>query len=251
MKQTDSYPWKNYSFLILLSIIAAAANLPYTNALFGNVQKELGFSQESFMIVTFLQTLIFMAVTAFFGLFFSRRGGLKTPVLDTLVYRYPAERPIGKTLFLSVMVGTVSGSLILLINTILEPYMTYTMIEGSASPGLVASLGVCLYGGIAEEIMLRLFCTNLFLWLLRHLYNKQSNTPIMISIILSALIFGLLHVLSGLNAMEMDVIFIVRTISLNMIMGIVFGILYWKWGLIPAMLGHGIADVILHVLPLL
>jgi membrane protease YdiL (CAAX protease family) len=45
---------------------------------------------------------------------------------------------------------------------------------------------------------------------------------------------------------------IVRALLLNGIGGIVFGWLYWKRGLLAAMLAHFSADVVLHVVvPLL
>jgi hypothetical protein len=41
---------------------------------------------------------------------------------------------------------------------------------------------------------------------------------------------------------------VVRTLALNGIAGVQFGLLYWKNGLEAAMISHGAADVVLHVL---
>jgi hypothetical protein len=44
---------------------------------------------------------------------------------------------------------------------------------------------------------------------------------------------------------------VIRTLVLNGFAGLVFGWLYWRRGLLAAMIAHTSADVVLHVLSLL
>lgn len=245
----STFPWKAYAMLIALSILAAAGYLPYTDALLGSVQQELGLTRTAFRAVTFLQTMLVLITLSFFGLFFSRRGGLKTPYLDALVSRIDIRRSFRKTALLSLIIGVSTGFLLFGIDTLIAPFMDFELAQGSSLPGPLAGLAVSLYGGIAEEIMLRLFLVNLLLFLLVRIFRKEaSSQAVVLAIIISAFFFGLLHVLSSIAVVEMDTLFTIRTISLNMSAGIIFGLVYWKWGLLPAMICHGSADIVLHVI---
>ena len=52
--------------------------------------------------------------------------------------------------------------------------------------------------------------------------------------------------------MEMSRLMVVRVLVLNLIPGIVFGVLFWRRGLLSAMTAHFSADVLMHaVAPLL
>lgn len=65
--------------------------------------------------------------------------------------------------------------------------------------------------------------------------------------ILFAILFGLAHLpLASQIGMPLDVVVVIRTILLNGIAGVVFGWLYWSFGLESAMLAHFSIDVVMH-----
>ena len=248
--QTTTYPWRIWRFLVILSTIAAAAYVPYATTLFGNIQITSGMSMNGFLIITFVQTLIILVLLSLVGLFFSNRGGISNPMLYALLYKKESSRPVGKTLLISGVIGLLTGAGLYSLDLLITPFTSYSLQEGAAIPGWLESLGVCVYGGIAEEIIMRLFILNGILYMTQRI-RKSPNTHnvIRIAIGISALLFGILHIASGINAMTMDTLFVIRTISLNMLGGIIFGTVYWKWGLLSAMVTHGFADIVLHVLP--
>ena len=47
--------------------------------------------------------------------------------------------------------------------------------------------------------------------------------------------------------MGLTTIVVVRTVLLNSIAGVLFGWLYWRRGLLAAMVSHFSADIVLHV----
>ena len=115
----------------------------------------------------------------------------------------------------------------------------------SAFNGLLASF----YGGIAEELQLRLFLMTLMLWVVARLRRRQpGNAAFHVAIVLAAVLFGVGHLPAAAQLWGLDAIVVLRTIVLNALVGCVCGWLYWRRGLEMAMLAHFSADIVLHVL---
>ena len=110
------------------------------------------------------------------------------------------------------------------------------------------------YGGIAEEIFMRLFFMTFLIWVMMKFTKQQKpgSLTIWIGIILAAVIFGLGHLPITSTLTDISGLVIARAIVLNGIGGIVFGYLYWKKGLESAMIAHFTADIfLLSLLPIL
>ena len=120
--------------------------------------------------------------------------------------------------------------------------------QPAAWQGLLASF----YGGINEEILLRLFLLTLLAWLGKFIHHTPEGRPTLIILwianILAAILFGLGHLPATAQLINITPLVIVRAIVLNGLAGVIFGYLYWTRGLESAMLSHFSADIVLHVL---
>jgi len=120
--------------------------------------------------------------------------------------------------------------------------------QPAAWKGFLASF----YGGIAEEIQLRLLVMSLFAWLGSFISKTSEGKPtsaiFWIANILAAILFGLGHLPATAALIPLTPLVITRAIVLNGLGGIAFGYLYWKRGLESAMIAHFSADIVLHVL---
>jgi hypothetical protein len=120
--------------------------------------------------------------------------------------------------------------------------------QPAAWKGFLASF----YGGIAEEIQLRLFIMSFFVWLGRFFSKttegKPTNAVFWIANVLAAVLFGLGHLPVTAVLVPLTPLVIARAIVLNGLLGVIFGWLYWKRGLEAAMISHFSADIVLHVL---
>jgi membrane protease YdiL (CAAX protease family) len=108
----------------------------------------------------------------------------------------------------------------------------------------------CFYGGIAEEILMRLFLMSLFVFIILKIFRrKEKNSLIVwISIILVAILFGLGHLPITSAVVSITPIVILRAVVLNGIGGIVFGWLYWKKGLESAIISHFVTDIFIQII---
>jgi membrane protease YdiL (CAAX protease family) len=151
----------------------------------------------------------------------------------------------------SVGLGAFAGILIFLISLPLDKFLPELQSSELSIPAWKALLA-SFYGGIAEEILLRLFLVSLFVWLTFKIKKNKDGLPtdfgIWLSIILAAIVFGLGHLPATSQIIPLTVLVVVRAVVLNGIGGIIFGWLYWKKGLESAIIAHFSADIVLHIL---
>jgi membrane protease YdiL (CAAX protease family) len=108
------------------------------------------------------------------------------------------------------------------------------------------------FGGIDEEIELRLFALSLLVWLGGFIFRKPDGRPTATAFwmanIIAALLFGLGHLPAYSLLAPLTLVIVARAVVLNGLLGLAFGYLYWTRGLESAMLSHFCADLLLHVI---
>jgi hypothetical protein len=232
--------------------VASILLMPYALALAKTAPQTMGLPLPVALLISFLQSSLLLFLLSWAGLRLGAAIGLDAPVLRAwMSKRAPAER--GHWLAAAAL-GIVAGAAIVLLDaTIFQHAMSAAMAEaGQAAPHVARWKGALasFYGGIAEEIQLRLFFMTLIAWCLAKVTRSTSPSPLLFAVanVVAALAFGAGHlpmaaqVFGGLTTMV-----VVRTIVLNALAGIVFGALYSRWGLERAMVAHFCADIVLHV----
>lgn len=111
-----------------------------------------------------------------------------------------------------------------------------------AKPTLVFIIGSVIYGGVIEEVMLRLFLMSLFAFIFHKLFGKGREKPapwmLVTANILAALLFAAGHLPATALLMGLSPMVLVRCFLLNGTFGLLFGWLYRKYGLRYAMIAH-------------
>lgn len=115
---------------------------------------------------------------------------------------------------------------------------------------LTALLFSMLYGGIIEEIMLRLFFLSLLVFLMDKIFDaKRGEAPIrplfyQIANVVAALLFALGHLPATQVAFGgLTTLLVVRSLVLNGVLGWIFGLIYLKRGLQYAMIAHALTHL--------
>lgn len=111
---------------------------------------------------------------------------------------------------------------------------------------LSQGLSAVLFGIVNQEVILCLLWISGIAIILKKIFKKvPMNILMLVSIVLSALIFGAAHVPQFVHAMTSEApLLIFRIMILNLISGITFGMLFWKKGFETAVLAHFVADFI-------
>jgi membrane protease YdiL (CAAX protease family) len=159
-------------------------------------------------------------------------------------FRIVATLPLRALFLPSIAGGILAGGALTLLDTFIFT-RPITGVQIQWVQGLLASF----YGAINEEVFVRLFLLSLYVWILQSMLPKCKRDHIIWSgILFTSLIFGIGHLPALHKLVGFSVEGVTRVIMLNGIAGIIFGYLYWRYGLISSMLAHFIADLILHVL---
>jgi membrane protease YdiL (CAAX protease family) len=254
--------WKVFFILWIAAIVAVILLLPYAFEVQSSAidLTKLPLPFPVVLVIQILQNAIIFAVAVFAGLFFAGRVGLATPILDALTRGEPVTDKVRGILPLSSILGVVTTLLVLALEFFyFQPAMVKELAGSAAAlnlqtaqPAAWKGFLASFYGGIAEEILLRLFVMSLFVWLGRFIsktsQGKPTNAVFWIANILAAVLFGLGHLPTTALLVPLTPLIITRAVILNGLIGIVCGWLFWKRGLESAMVAHFSADLVLHVL---
>src|SRR5687768_15234998 len=257
-------PFNRKIFFILLAaaILGVIAILPYALELqadaLANIQ--LPMPMEILILLQVAQSAVLFALVIFIGLLLANRTGLGLAILEAGLAGENVAPRIRAILLPSIALGIAAAILIIALDQfIFQPglvaelgseanALTLQTAQPAAWKGLLASF----YGGINEELLLRLFLFSLLVWLGKFFNRTPEGYPtvavLWAATILTAVVFGLGHLPVTSMLVPLTPLVITRAIVLNGVAGIVFGYLYWKRGLEAAMLSHFSADIILHVL---
>ena len=254
--------WKVFWILFAAAILATILLLPYAMEVQSSAVDltKLPIPLPLLITLQIAQNAILFASAIFGGLFFAGRVGLGTPILDAITRGESITDRVRAILPLSIILGVVSTLVVLGLEFFyFQPAMIKELGNTAAALNLQRSQPAAwkgffasFYGGIAEEILLRLFVMSFLVWLGRFLSKtsdgKPTSTIFWIANILAAVLFGLGHLPTMALLVPLTPLVIARTILLNGLIGIVCGWLYWKRGLEAAMISHFSADLVLHVL---
>lgn len=231
-----------------LSVIAV---LPYLLQLAPDVAKKIPLPFPVLAALQAMQAFVLLGLLSFLGLRMGHAINLGSPLLQGLLQRRAPAWRVLRPLH-SVVLGVVAALAVIGASSALDPLLP-TPLHPIADPGAGRSalngLLASFYGGIAEELQLRLFLMTLLVWLFSRFGRRPAGpTAYWIAIVIAAVLFGVGHLPAAAKVWGLDGIVILRTVALNAIAGLAFGWLYWKRGIEMAMLAHFSADIVLHVL---
>lgn len=234
--------WRLALILAAMGGVAGACILPYVHAL---TPTGHALSPSQALLVTALQTAVVCFLMAWAGLAAGRAIGLDAPLLRARLDGTPLPPRSGRTLLLAAGAGVLVGLVIVLLDRALPAGARPSVPSPARWKGLLA----CAYGGVVEELQLRLFLMTLLARLLVLVARRKDLSPSLawIAIGLAALIFGAGHLPLAARLGPLTALVVTRVIALNGIAGLLFGWLYWRRGLEHAMAAHFAADLVLHV----
>ncbi len=248
---------KLFTILLIACIFGTIAVLPYTLTLQGELLQNLPVPLYVLLAAQLIQSVVLFGVAIFVGLHLARKVGLGLPILEGWLEGREVKSYLRSILGISIGLGILAGILIIGLDLLFSSAgvpidLTQASINPPAWQGFLASF----YGGINEEVLLRLFVMTLIAWMISRIKRTEEGKPasadMWLAIIIAAVIFGIGHLPAVMAITTLTPLVIVRTIILNAVGGIIFGWLYWKKGLESAMISHFSADIVLHVmLPLI
>ena len=239
--------WRIAAVLGLAAAASVPLLMPYLLALMPQLRTRLTLPIPLFAAAQALQAGLLLFLLAWMGLRLGYAYGLDAPLLRRLIS--PKPRPRVATAWAAAIALGLATALACVFLSVVLHALVPTATSGAAAPAWWRGLLASFYGGIAEEVMSRLFLVSLFVWLGARLL-KTDRPPRAIywsAIVLAALAFGAGHLPALAQTAGLSVSAVVRVVGLNAICGVAFGWLFWRHGLEHAMAAHFCADLVLHV----
>lgn len=228
--------WKKYLvFALAMMPIAAVGGWfvslyqldLYGEAMRDEIIAQLG-SVTVLCVVSAVQASMYAAVCAFLGGIMAEKIGLWRPIRL-------ARRPLMITIAVSLACGLLFSL----------DYWTFgaaiPQIQPATAAGLTVSgiISAVLYGGVVEELMLRLFCMSGVALILGKLTRREGKGVLIAANVIAALLFAAGHLPATVVAFgALTPLLIVRCFLLNGGFGLLFGELYRRYGIAYAMLSH-------------
>ena len=189
-----------------------------------------------------VQSAVLVLVSSIFGLRMASTLGFNTAIAaDATGIR------------VAVVTAVVLGCVIVASDVwVFAPYVPAPTGSSFHWLGLISNV---LYGGIVEEILLRLFVMTLIVWIMRKIIGAFGidTLPAWVfwwAIALSSLLFAAGHLpvtFTLLCPVGGDCTpLIIRALLLNGIGGVGFGYIYWRHGLTSAMVSHMATHVVMQ-----
>ena len=215
----------------------------YGDDILAEAVAEIG-SEALLIAVIAVQTVLYAVVTGFFGVILADVTGLWRPI--------QWEK---RAFFVTLAVSVPAGVLLVLADLLFADAIAgLGEVEdaGLSVNRLIASL---LYGGIIEEVMLRLFFLSLLalvLWKIFYKKCEKTEIPTRVFVfanVIAALLFAAGHlpatalIFGGLTPM-----LVLRCFLLNGFGGLVFGELYRRYGLLYSVIAHMIFHLVMMLL---
>jgi membrane protease YdiL (CAAX protease family) len=190
------------------------------------------------------QSALLLALAVWAGVRLTPSVGLGAPALEAVV----AGRPIGPALRSQVFPGLIAGVLggILLFAAFRYAPAAVADLQDRFAIPIVARV---FYGGITEELLLRWGLMTALVWLAWR-FLQQRRGPVRagfvwLAIAVSALIFAAGHLPAASFLLgTMDVAVVAFVIGVNTAFGLLFGYLFWRYGLESAMIAHALAHAV-------
>lgn len=230
--------WKTFSILLLACVVGSVLVIPFQIGL----SPALAGLGARLYIAAFLQGLVIFSFVTFFGLILARKVGFSLPILEGKNKAGSLKAILKPSIFWGVL-----GGVLIILSALPFGDISFDLLKAEMAVPTWAGFLASFYGGIAEEVLLRLFAMSLLTWLLMKM-KLPKNVSIWVAIIISAVLFGLGHLPITGELTDITATVVVRAILLNGVGAIIFSLLYWKKGLESAMIAHFSADIVLHVI---
>ncbi len=239
--------WKTLVFFALAGLVGGFfTGLYLLDSYPPEMQQQLlaqGLNDTALAFVSAVQAAGYGVILGALGIVLGKKTGL-----------FHNEKTIEKKSLLAALVVAIVGGLGIILPDLLffAHYSDAIAQSYAAKPTPAYILASVLYGGVIEEVMLRLFFLSLIAFILHKLFGRKSEKPstaiLVAANVVSALLFAAGHLPATAAMMGLTPMIVFRCFALNGGFGLLFGWLYRKHGLRYAMLAHAGCHIISKLL---
>lgn len=248
------FSWTVFLILLVAAVGGVAASFPLVFSLFADKLAESPVPLPALLALALLQNSVLMGIIIALGLWLTAKLGLPgTPLIDEWLSGKGIRERLRSIAQPALMTGFGVGcAVLLLFYLLLQNELPQLPVGKAASMPVWKRLLICFYGGITEEIMMRIFLFSLLVWIFSKVWRSSDGTPapqvLWAATIILALLFGLGHLASVIPLLPITFNIVLGALLLNGVASIAFTTLYLRRGLEASILAHFTADFMIWVI---
>ncbi|MBU6996022.1 MAG: CPBP family intramembrane metalloprotease [Theionarchaea archaeon] len=204
-------------------------------------------SMRVILTLGILQSLVLVLIADAAGTITTPSIGFSAPFFEALVTGEHIWNSLQPQLLPSFVLGIGGGALfVALYYLVFRPRLDDETVKVMEKLRMDLGLsGRILYGGIVEEVLTRWGLQSVVIWVGSLITGVVTPATIWGSIIIAGILFGLGHLPSYLGAgCRKTPLFIAFEITLNLLASLIFGWLFWNYGLLASMIAHALFHVV-------
>ena len=249
MNKIKEFISKNIKYAIFLALVgiiggffAGIYTLEITDpTLLAEALAEIG-GKEAFVVVYVVQIIGYALFCGIVGKILANKIGLWREV-----------KLESKSTFVSVISGLGAGAAMMALELLWFANVSDVIKASYEVPPTISNfIASLVYGGIVEELMLRLFLMSLIALILWKVFFKSEEKipakALVIANVLSAILFAAGHIPATVMSIGITPVILIRCFLLNGGVGLIFGRLYRKRGIQYAMIAHAFAHVAMKLI---
>ncbi|WP_338472400.1 CPBP family intramembrane glutamic endopeptidase [Niallia sp. XMNu-256] len=220
---------------------------------YAKLMEEMPFSIPVLTVISSIQIFIMSFIIAFLGLKIGRKSGFSFAFFETIFEKGKKVIINRHSLALSLLFGAITGFILVGADKFYFQQNIPQLASVTPETSITGMFAGIFYGGVFEEVLMRLFIMSLFVWIINKVITRGidsiPNWVYGVSIVIAALLFAVGHFPATIMYFgELNSTIIFRSLLLNGIGGLFFGYLYWKKGLEYAIFAHMFAHISVQLL---
>lgn len=197
------------------------------------------------MTAAIVQSAVLVSLAVWAGVVWSGPLGLGAPVIEAALSRSDAWSPFKRQLLPAAIAGIATGAILLV-----YPRTIPAELVAAIRTMTIPLFAKVLYGGVVEEVLMRWGLMTTLVWLLWRFVQKKAGPPrtgyVIGAMLFAAISFGAGHLpaAAALLGGHLTMPVVVPIMIANGVPGMMFGYLYWRYGIEAAMMAHALGHVV-------
>jgi hypothetical protein len=190
--------WSEFAILLAAALLGSLAIIPYSVRLLTSSQHEpLKFPLQTLFLLSFLQTAVLSVLAIGVGLLAAHAIGLGAPHIEAGLANTESKQAIVQMLLPAIGLGVLGGAVLLLLDLFFLRYWPPELVDFAQRTTLWENFLASFYGGLNEEIFMRLFGFSVLAWLFSRVWHTPAGLPtdavLWTANVIMALLFALGH----------------------------------------------------------
>lgn len=245
------YPWKSFLIFLVLYMIGLAMYYPVlqtqTDVYFGIIGETSAYTPNQFAAFALLQPILLGVIAIYGGHRYASKVHLRSLISEKVegesLANFDRQKySLKESVPFIVIFALVVALLTLGFDFIFQNWLPDIYQPNFSAPNIFQALSNIFYSGLGQEMLLRWGVMTTVVYVFSQKGQEINRWTYLVGFIFTAVLYGLSQFGSVTGYVDMTPIVVIRLLLLNVLDGILYGWLYYKFHFEASMLSHMLAN---------